>query len=82
MSDTPSFPTRRGFIKKSLAGAFIASQPAVLTGLLRATGVGGGSDNCKLYVETMDFYLTFEETYDYGMDYAYDGLEDGYYFYY
>jgi hypothetical protein len=53
MSDPISPPNRRSFIKKSLAGVFIASQPLVLTGLLRASGTG---------VEGKYYYGSFDTT--------------------
>ncbi|MEI7911505.1 MAG: hypothetical protein WCK77_17870 [Verrucomicrobiota bacterium] len=82
MSDSSSSPTRRTFIKKSLAGVFIASQPLVLTGLLRATGEGVG--DYKQYETTVDWYLTFSgfDYYDDGMDYGYVGNDGGDLYYY
>jgi hypothetical protein len=58
MSEPFTDTNRRSFIKKSLAGVFIASQPAVLTGLLRASG-GGGGGVTKLPTDTTGFYLVF-----------------------
>jgi hypothetical protein len=59
MSEPFTDTNRRSFIKKSLAGVFIASQPAVLTGLLRANGEGGGTGVTKLSADTTGFYLIF-----------------------
>jgi hypothetical protein len=67
MSDFQSFPTRRSFVKKTLAGVFIASQPLILSGLIRASG--GGSSGTGTKYDTTDFYCTFPDTTEpYGMD--------------
>ena len=68
MSEHYSHPSRRSFIKKTLAGAFVASQPLLLSGLIRASGTGGGTGD-KYSTGTTDFYTTIPLTTDpYGMD--------------
>jgi hypothetical protein len=66
---------RRGFLQVSLASVIVAAQPAILTGLLRASGGGGkppgdSSDPYSCLPDPVDPYYydttlpdtTFEQT--------------------